>query len=282
LLLDRTVSRPIKRLARISTRLAEGDFAVQAGAAAVTELDALALNFNLMARRLGEEVERSHANARVANDMFLGIARALAEAIDEKDPYTKGHSVRVNHLAVIIGRYLGLSREQMRDLQISSLLHDVGKIGVDDAILKKPGALSPDEFEVMKTHPERGAKIMGRIPKMKNIIPGMRFHHERYQGGGYPLGLSGEEIPLLARIIAVADVFDAMITERPYQKALPVPEAVDRINKMKNTNLDPQVVEAFTRAYGAGEFAEVLATRTAAAPESRGAPDSDALKPRVS
>jgi HD-GYP domain-containing protein (c-di-GMP phosphodiesterase class II) len=278
LLLHGAVSRPIKRLAQISTRLAEGDFAVQARAPAVTELDALALNFNLMARRLGELVERFRATARDANDMFLGIARALADAIDEKDPYTKGHSVRVNLFAVIIGRYLGLSREQMRDLQISSLLHDVGKIGVDDAILKKPGALSPDEYEVMKTHPERGARIMGRIPKMKDIIPGMRFHHERYQGGGYPFGLSGEEIPLLARIIAVADVFDAMITERPYQKAFPVTEAVDRINKMKSKKLDPQVVEAFTRAYGAGEFEDVLANRTTPAPESRGAPDGDPVK----
>jgi HD-GYP domain-containing protein (c-di-GMP phosphodiesterase class II) len=268
LLLGTLISRPITRLAAISKRLADGDFSVEARASRVSELDTLAVNFNRMAARLGELVERFRAAAREANDMFLGTIRALAEAIDEKDPYTKGHSVRVNRYAVIIGRYLGLSREEMRNLQISSLLHDVGKIGIDDAILKKPAALSPDEFHVMKTHPERGAKIMGRIPQMRNIIPGMRFHHERWGGGGYPMGLRREEIPLQARIIAVADTFDAMITDRPYQKALPIAEAVARINELKGMNLDPQVVEAFNRAHDAGEFDDIVVGRPARASES--------------
>ncbi len=259
LLLRTVISRPITRLAQISKRLADGDFSVLAAPSRITELDLLGVNFNRMAGRLGELVERFRSAAREANDMFLGTIRALAEAIDEKDPYTKGHSVRVNRYAVIIGRYLGLSREEMRHLQISSLLHDVGKIGIDDAILKKPAALSPEEFGVMKTHPERGAKIMGRIPQMRNIIPGMRFHHERYSGGGYPLGLQKEEIPLQARIIAVADTLDAMITDRPYQKALPVADAVARINDLKGRMLDPQVVEAFNRAFEAGEFDDLLA-----------------------
>jgi HD-GYP domain-containing protein (c-di-GMP phosphodiesterase class II) len=262
LVLRAVISRPITRLAQISKRLADGDFSVLAAPSRVTELDLLGVNFNRMAARLGELVERFRSAAREANDMFLGTIRALAEAIDEKDPYTKGHSVRVNRYAVIIGRYLGLSREEMRHLQISSLLHDVGKIGIDDAILKKPAALSPEEFSVMKTHPERGAKIMGRIPQMRNIIPGMRFHHERYSGGGYPLGLQKEEIPLQARIISVADTLDAMITDRPYQKALPVADAVARINDLKGRMLDPQVVEAFNRAFEAGEFDDLLAPPT--------------------
>lgn len=256
LLLAALISRPVARLAHISKRLADGDFSVLAQPSPVHELDSLGVNFNRMAGRLGALVERFRTGAREANDMFLGTIRALAEAIDEKDPYTKGHSVRVNRYAVIVGRYLGLSREEMRHLQIASLLHDVGKIGIDDAILKKPAALSNEEFAVMKTHPERGAKIMGRIPQLRNMLAGMRFHHERWAGGGYPVGLTGEEIPLQARIIAVADTFDAMITERPYQKALPVAAAVARINDLRGTYLDPQVVAAFNRAYEAGEFDE--------------------------
>lgn len=255
------ISRPITRLADVSTRLAQGDFAVAIRPSRVRELDDLAHNFDRMAQRLGDLVERFRAAARDANALFLGTIRALAEAIDEKDPYTKGHSVRVNRYAVIIGRYLGLPKDDLRDLHVSSLLHDVGKIGIDDAILKKPAALTPDEYEVMKSHPGRGAKIMDRIPQMKAIIPGMRFHHERWAGGGYPKGLKGPEIPLQARIIAVADTFDAMTTDRPYQKSFDVAEAVSRINDLKGIGFDPEIVEAFNRAFEAGELDEVLSAR---------------------
>ncbi|RMG45201.1 MAG: HD domain-containing protein [Acidobacteria bacterium] len=261
LVLGGAISRPITRLAGISRRLARGDFSVDAAPSRVRELDQLARSFNRMARQLGELVERFRAGAREANAMFLGVIRALADAIDEKDPYTKGHSVRVNRYAVVIGRYLGQSRDVLRELHVASLLHDVGKIGIDDAILKKPSALTPEEFEVMKTHTDRGAKIMGRIPQMKGIIPGLRFHHERWQGGGYPAGLRGEEIPLQARIIAVADAFDAMTTDRPYQNALDVESAVARINDLKGIAFAPEVVEAFNRAYEAGELDEILASR---------------------
>jgi HD-GYP domain-containing protein (c-di-GMP phosphodiesterase class II) len=229
-----------------------------------------------MARRLGELVEKVRGAARDINDMFVGTIRSLAEAIDEKDPYTKGHSVRVARYSVVIGRYLGLPPEDMRWLHVSSLLHDVGKIGIDDAILKKPAALTADEFEVMKTHPERGARILGRIPQMRHIVPGMRFHHERWRGGGYPLGLKGEEIPLQARIIAVADTFDAMTTDRPYQRAFTVAEAAARINDMQGVALAPEVVEAFNRAYESGTLDEILATR----PGAR-VPSSDPLLEEV-
>jgi HD-GYP domain-containing protein (c-di-GMP phosphodiesterase class II) len=130
----------------------------------------------------------------------------------------------------------------------------VGKIGVDDAILKKPGVLTPEEFEVMKTHTTRGAAIMSEIPKMKEILPGLRSHHERWKGGGYPDGLSGEQIPLMARIIAVADTFDAMTTDRPYQRAMTLEAAHARINQLKGVALDERVVEAFNRAFLSGEI----------------------------
>jgi HD-GYP domain-containing protein (c-di-GMP phosphodiesterase class II) len=276
LLLGGMISRPMRRLAAISQRIAGGDFSVQARSSRVLELDQLAGNFNRMAGRLGELVERFRTAAREANAMFLGTIRALAEAIDEKDPYTKGHSIRVNRYAVIVGRYLGLSREALRDLHVSSLLHDVGKIGIDDAILKKPAALTPAEFDVMKTHPPRGAKIMGRIPQMQGIIPGMRYHHERWSGGGYPQGLKEKEIPLQARIIAVADTFDAMTTDRPYQVAFTFKAAVERINDLRGVSFDPEVVDAFNRAFEAGELAEVLREHGATGPDE---PDEDAPPP---
>jgi len=186
----------------------------------------------------------------------MGTIRALAQAIDAKDPYTRGHSGRVNRYSVIIGRHIGLSEEDLRNIHVASLLHDVGKIGVDDSILKKPGALTPEEFSVMKSHTVLGATIMEPIGQMKRIIPGLRSHHERMNGKGYPDSLKGEEIPLMARIIAVADTFDAMTTQRPYQQAMSFEAASARINELKKVALDERVVEAFNRAYEAGELTD--------------------------
>ena len=188
------------------------------------------------------------------NELFLGTARALASAIDAKDPYTRGHSVRVNRYSVILARYHGLSETDIRDIHVASLLHDVGKIGVDDAILKKPGKLTPEEFEVMKLHTVIGANIMAPIRQMKRLLPGLRSHHERWTGEGYPDRLKGSDIPLMARIIAVADTFDAMTTERPYQKAVSFERALARLNELKGSGFDEHIVEAFNRAYLAGEF----------------------------
>src|SRR5262249_35131150 len=151
-------------------------------------------------------------------------------------------------------RTMGLPEDQIWEIHVASRLHDVGKIAIDDAVLRKPGRLSPEEMEHMKTHPARGAAIMQSIRQMKNILPGLRSHHERWAGGGYPDGLKGEEIPLMARIIAVADTFDATTTERPYQKAMTPEQARNRINELKGVALDVRVVDAFNRAYDAGEF----------------------------
>jgi HD-GYP domain-containing protein (c-di-GMP phosphodiesterase class II) len=249
-----TLTRPVARLTDASRRFAAGDFDARAEVRSGNEIGELAETFNGMVAAIHDYIDRLRRANQETNQMFLGTIRALAEAIDEKDAYTKGHSVRVNRFAVTIGRHYGLSEDEMRDLHVSSLLHDVGKIGVDDAILKKPAALDDGEFEIMKSHPERGAKIMGQIPHMRNIIPGMRFHHERWGGGGYPLGLEGEDIPVQARIVAVADTFDAMTTDRPYQRAMTPAEAVARINDLKGVSLAPDVVEAFNRAYDLGDL----------------------------
>ncbi len=134
------------------------------------------------------------------------------------------------------------------------MLHDVGKIGIDDKILKKPAALTDEEFEVMRKHPQKGYKIMSQIPAMKEFLPGMYMHHEMVDGKGYPQGLKGEEIPLMGKIVAVADTFDAMTTDRPYQKAMKFEDAVERIESFVNTRYDAEVVGAFTAACREGQI----------------------------
>ncbi len=249
-----TISRPINLLARSSRKFAEGDFSARSDVKAKNEIGQLAGTFNYMAEELQRYIEKLKEALNENNQLFLGTIRALAAAIDEKDPYTRGHSVRVNKYSVIIAKYMGLSAEEIRDIHVASLLHDVGKIGIDDAILRKPSPLTPEEYEIMKQHPEKGANIMSPIQQMKKIIPGMRSHHEKIGGGGYPANMKGEEIPLSARIIHVADTFDAMTTDRPYQKAMSFDAAVKRLSEMKGWDCDERVLEAFNRAYRSGDL----------------------------
>ena len=179
----------------------------------------------------------------------------LAAAIDAKDPYTRGHSERVKDYSLVIARQMGFGAPEMERVEIAALLHDVGKIGIDDRILRKPTNLTPEEFEVMKTHPDKGASILLQIAQLSDIVPGTRGHHENYDGTGYPQGLKGEEIPLLARIITVADTFDAMTTDRPYQKAFTLEFALNRIRTMATVKYDPKVVDSFSRACEEGKVA---------------------------
>ncbi len=249
-----TLSRPIDHLAAAARAFATGDLSHRVQVPSHNEIGELAEAFNRMASQIEDSIRRLNRAADANNELFLGTSRALAEAIDAKDPYTKGHSMRVNRYSVILGRQLGLSREEINNIHIASLLHDVGKIAIDDVILKKPGRLTPDELSVMQTHAARGAKIMSPIRQMREILPGLRNHHERWQGGGYPDGLEGDAIPLTARVIAVADRFDAMTTDRPYQRALSFEDAVRLLNEFKGTELEGRIVEAFNRAYQAGEI----------------------------
>jgi HD-GYP domain-containing protein (c-di-GMP phosphodiesterase class II) len=252
--LARTLSTPLARLASASRAFASGDFSVRVRVHSRNEIGELADTFNRMASEIEDYIRRLKAAIEEKNELFLGTIRALAQAIDAKDPYTRGHSARVNRYSLVLASQLGLPDDDVRDIDVASLLHDVGKIGVDDAILKKPALLTPQEFEIMKTHTTQGAAIMAQIPKMKDILPGLRSHHERWRGGGYPDGLAGEQIPLMARIIAVADTFDAMTTDRPYQRAMPFQAAVERINQLKGVALDEHVVEAFNRAVQTGQI----------------------------
>ena len=247
-----TLSKPINRLAFASRRFAQGDFSSRVEMTSGNEIGELAFTFNRMAGEIEDQIRRLKQAAEENAELFLGTIRALAQAIDAKDPYTRGHSGRVNRYSVLIGKALGMEDEDLRDIHVASLMHDVGKIGIDDKILQKPGKLTPEEFEVMKTHTTLGASIMTPIRQMKRILPGLRSHHERWQGGGYPDGTAGDNIPLMARIIAVADTFDAMTTHRPYQRAMSFGEAHERLNKLKGLAFEVRIVEAFNRVFASG------------------------------
>jgi HD-GYP domain-containing protein (c-di-GMP phosphodiesterase class II) len=180
--------------------------------------------------------------------------KALAAAIDGKDPYTRGHSERVARFSIAIAERLELPDDEIEKLRVSALLHDVGKIGIDDSILKKPAALTEEEYEIMKQHPQKGFKIMSNIPAMRDFLPGMYMHHEMLDGRGYPQGLSGDQIPMQARIVSVADTFDAMTTERPYQRAMKFEDALALIKKMVGTRYDEHVVAALIEACESGQI----------------------------
>ena len=248
------IARPIHALADRTQEIANGNYGQHVEVKARNEIGTLADNFNVMSSAIGQAIEQLKKAAHENNLLFINSVRMLAAAIDAKDPYTRGHSERVARYSIGIAKNLGLSDKEVRNLRISALLHDVGKIGIDDRILRKPGALSDDEFEVMKQHPAKGAAIMGGVAQLIDIIPGMKYHHEKWSGGGYPDNLEGEQIPMQARIVSIADTFDAMTTNRPYQKAMELGYVVDKIKSFAGTRFDPRVVEAFVQAVKRGDI----------------------------
>jgi len=209
------ITRPIRGLVFSVRAISRAEFHERVVVEGAAEISELAETFNHMAGDIEQYVERLKQAAAENRDLFLGSIRMLAAAIDEKDPYTRGHSGRVAKYSMIIGENLGLDAGELDRLRISALLHDVGKIGVDDRVLKKPGKLTDEEFTLMKQHPVKGANIMRPVAQLKEMLPGIELHHERMDGGGYPYGLPGDKIPMMARIIAVADTFDAITTNRP-------------------------------------------------------------------
>ena len=181
-------------------------------------------------------------------ELLVGLTRSLASAVDAKDPYTYGHSERVARIAIELGRELGLVGDDLSDLYLAGLLHDVGKIGIRDDVLCKHGPLTPDETEHMKQHPVIGHSILKDLRQVSNLLPGVLHHHERWDGKGYPHGLATEAIPRLARILAVADSYDAMSTSRPYRKAMSPANVETILSEGAGEQWDPQVVQAFQRA----------------------------------
>ena len=229
----------------------------------MTEIGTLGETFNLMTDKIEDQILNLAKAAKENRELFVGTVKALAAAIDGKDKYTRGHSERVARISVAMGKRLGMDEEELDTLRMSALLHDIGKIAIDDAILKKPAALTDEEYEIMKTHPQHGYKIMSQIPAMKDFLPGMYMHHEMVNGQGYPQGLTGDQIPMQAKIISVADTFDAMTIDRPYSKGMELQPALDRLRSFIGTRYQSEVVEALIDACKAGEVANGIVRQMA-------------------
>lgn len=261
---SRMMTAPLLRLVNAAKLIAGGDFTSRVETNNITEIGTLGETFNLMTDKVEEQLVNLAKAAAENRELFVGTVKALAAAIDGKDKYTRGHSERVARISVAMGKRLGMDEVELDTLRMSALLHDIGKIAIDDAILKKPAALTDAEYEIMKTHPQRGFKIMSQIPAMKDFLPGMYMHHEMVNGKGYPQGLTGDEIPLQAKIISVADTFDAMTIDRPYSKGMELPKALETIRSLVGTRYQADVVEALVDACDDGEIANGIVRQMAA------------------
>ncbi|HEX3094923.1 MAG TPA: HD domain-containing phosphohydrolase, partial [Candidatus Angelobacter sp.] len=235
----RRLTTPLHVLTESSRTIAGGDFSHRVNLKSRTEFGELAQTFNTMSDDLEQFVDELKKAAQENRTLFLNAIQMLAGAVDEKDPYTRGHSDRVTRYSVLIATEMGLKEEDVEKIRVSAQLHDVGKIGIEDRILKKPGALTPEEFEIMKTHTTKGAAILRPVEALRDMLPGIELHHESLDGRGYPYGLKGEQIPLMPRIIMVADTFDAMTTNRPYQAAMDPEYVIRIINSLAATKFDP-------------------------------------------
>ncbi len=248
------ITRPIDHLARAARAIAARDFSVRANVRNRTEIGELAQGFNIMA----EDIQQYISSLKRASDenrqLFIDSIEMVAAAVDAKDPYTKGHSARVSRYSVMLAREIGLNEQEIERVRASATLHDVGKIGVDDHVLKKPGVLTDEEFELMKRHTIIGFEIVRQVQQLADTLPGIRWHHESLDGSGYPDGIRGDEIPLLVRIIAVADTFDAITTDRPYQAGRDFPSALEILKKHAGTRYDPIVMDALHSVYEKGHL----------------------------
>jgi len=200
--------------------------------------------FRAVADRIAAALHNQHLYDDLA-DLLMGMLHALVNSVDAKDPYTYGHSERVAYFSRALARAIGLEEIECERVYLSGLLHDIGKIGVPDAVLTKAGRLTNEEFEQLKKHPEVGHRILARVRQIADLVPGVLFHHERVDGRGYPYGLEGRSIPLFGRIICVADSFDAMTSNRTYRAALPISMAIAEIRRCAGMQFDPEIAEAF-------------------------------------
>ncbi len=239
--------RPIKELSigvdELKKGVAKGPLKIYSD----DELGRLTVDFNEMLSTIATQQNKLNRYSHDLEEAYISIVRVVAAAIDARDSYTHGHSARVSQLSLLIGRSIGLSPEELKDLEVACLFHDVGKIKTPDSILLKQGGLIQYEYEEMIHHVEYGVYILDKAPTLRRYIPAVRHHHERQDGKGYPDGLSGESIPIFAAIIAVADTFDAMTSDRPYRKAFSKEEALRELVRVAGTQLRPDLVSIFVR-----------------------------------
>ena len=262
-LATKAITYPIDLLTQTARSIAQRDFTQRAEIRSRTEIGELAATFNIMA----EDIQGYIGNLKMASEqnhkLFIDAIEMIAAAVDAKDPYTKGHSGRVAHLSVILAEEMGLPEEEVDKIRISATLHDVGKIGIEDRVLKKPGVLTNEEFEIMKRHTVMGYEIVRQVKQLNEMLPGIRWHHEALNGRGYPDGIKGDEMPLMVRIIAVADTFDAITTDRPYQTGSESIKALEILRKHAGTKYDPIVVDALDSALAKGSVAKFEMRRRA-------------------
>ncbi|GIO09787.1 hypothetical protein J31TS6_58150 [Brevibacillus reuszeri] len=252
--LSRWVSKPIYTLVQATDVLLEGDFSVRVPIHGMEEITLLERKFNQMAEQLHILIGREREYLQKELDQ---IVSSFYLAVEMKDPYTAGHTERVTHYALIIYDHMDpidCQTFSRNDLRYASLMHDIGKVAIPDDVLLKNGRLTEEEYERMKQHSSIGADIVEQIESLAHVSPGVRHHHERWDGQGYPDRLKGEEIPLIGRILAVADTFDAMTSTRSYRKAMTATEAVEEILRGSQSQFDPKIVNVFQQAYDKGAF----------------------------
>jgi HD-GYP domain-containing protein (c-di-GMP phosphodiesterase class II) len=259
------ISRPIQELAAFAGRLAGGDYGARVRVRSANEVGVLADAFNSMGAEIQRAIDEARKQAEINKELFMGTVRMLANAIDEKDPYTRGHSERVAYYSAVIAKNLGMSPAEVERVHLSGIIHDVGKIGIEDKILRKPAALTDDEYEIMKQHPTKGLKILEAVPRLKEMAGAGLMHHENVDGSGYPDGLKGNAIPLLGRIVSVADAFDAMTTDRPYSKAMTFEAALARLRLLANKKFDEPCVVAMEKAFANGDLTMAKARKASLA-----------------
>jgi putative nucleotidyltransferase with HDIG domain len=241
------LTRPIRELAAGVAELKEGKRSRPLRVYSADELGRLTQSFNEMTALITAQRDQLSQSAQDLEAAYVSTVRVLTAAIDARDDYTLGHSTRVAQIAVALGREVGLSREEIEDLEVACLFHDVGKIKIPDSILLKQGRLDCSEQREMQRHPEYGAEILAKASSLLKYIPAVRSHHEWYDGTGYPDGLKGDGIPLPAAIISLADVFDAMTSDRPYRRALSEEEARRKIAELAGVQFEPGLTSSYIR-----------------------------------
>jgi putative nucleotidyltransferase with HDIG domain len=260
-------AQPVRQCVKGALEIARGRFGHEVSVSARNEVGELAYTFNHMSRELASYDAENRRLVREIEAGSIATIRSLASTIDAKDPYTRGHSERVSELAGEVARELGLEGRDVDAVTWGGLLHDIGKIGVPEAVLGKRESLTPAERDVMRAHPLIGAEILREATFLREASHAVRSHHERWDGGGYPEGLAGEEIPLVARIVGVADTFDACTSHRPYQPAMTTERALAVMAALRGAQSDPRVFDALVR---------VVRRREAAAPAEGVAPEGAA------
>jgi len=237
--------RPIRELSAGVEKLKNGTAKDPLRIYSLDELGNLTSNFNEMSSLIAEQRTKLNKYSHDLEESYVSIVKVVAAAIDARDSYTHGHSDRVSQLSLLMGRHIGLNKPELEDLEVACLFHDVGKIKIPDSVLLKPGRLNPSEYCEMQRHVEYGACILDKAPSLRKYIPAVRHHHEWHNGKGYPDALNGDDIPVFASIIAIADAFDAMTTDRPYRKALSRGEALRELLRCSGTQFRADMVTAF-------------------------------------